>query len=201
MIFFSSSGSGSLFRCLHACVFTCKHVRLASPCAIHRSHILVPALLGTTLRNDLPRCCCRTPPSPPPNAFSSSTSCGLPLAPYSPPPPPPRPPPAAPPYQAFYLHNPPPVVCSATLVTFVMTSSSIRLAGCMCRTLPRTVVRWQVILDPRVWRKEEGAPPRRREPVECIKRDLVEALLQVMRTTCTVLTPKRAERSKNHLFP
>lgn len=39
----------------------------------------------------------------------------------------------------------------------------------------------QVILDPRVWRKDEGsdAAPRRREPVQCIKRDIVEALLQV----------------------
>lgn len=41
----------------------------------------------------------------------------------------------------------------------------------------------QVILDPRVWRKEEGpdgaAVTRRREPVQCIKRDIVEALLQV----------------------
>lgn len=43
------------------------------------------------------------------------------------------------------------------------------------------VVLVQVILDPRVWRKDEGsdAAPRRREPVQCIKRDIVEALLQV----------------------
>lgn len=39
--------------------------------------------------------------------------------------------------------------------------------------------RYQVVLDPRVWRKEEGAPPRVREPSQCVRRDVVEALLQV----------------------
>eukprot|EP00904_Undaria_pinnatifida_P006211 jgi/Undpi1/271/HiC_scaffold_1.g00267.m1 len=38
----------------------------------------------------------------------------------------------------------------------------------------------KVLLDPRVWRKEEGGAARRREPVQCIKRDIVEALLQAV---------------------
>lgn len=39
--------------------------------------------------------------------------------------------------------------------------------------------RLQVVLDPRVWRREEGLRPHEREPEESIKRDLLEALLQV----------------------
>ncbi|CBJ26795.1 conserved unknown protein [Ectocarpus siliculosus] len=56
----------------------------------------------------------------------------------------------------------------------------------------------KVILDPRVWRKEkeEGsyedspAAPRRREPVQCIKRDIVEALLQL----CAILESRQSLR-------
>ncbi|CAN0437813.1 unnamed protein product, partial [Ectocarpus sp. 8 AP-2014] len=54
----------------------------------------------------------------------------------------------------------------------------------------------KVILDPRVWKKEEqgegsseGSPAasRRREPVQCIKRDIVEALLQL----CAILESRQ----------
>ncbi|CAM9787286.1 unnamed protein product [Scytosiphon promiscuus] len=52
----------------------------------------------------------------------------------------------------------------------------------------------KVILDPRVWRKEEASDgtvvARRREPVQCIKRDIVEALLQL----CAILDSRQSLR-------
>eukprot|EP00903_Cladosiphon_okamuranus_P013113 g12231.t1 len=50
----------------------------------------------------------------------------------------------------------------------------------------------KVILDPCVWRKDDGsdAAPKRREPLQCIKRDIVEALLQL----CAILESRQSLR-------
>ncbi|CAM9774936.1 unnamed protein product, partial [Laminaria digitata] len=54
----------------------------------------------------------------------------------------------------------------------------------------------KVVLDPRVWRREEGAAARRREPVQCIKRDVVEALLQL----CAILDSRQSLRKMGVYF-
>lgn len=45
-------------------------------------------------------------------------------------------------------------------------------------------------MDPRIWKKENDAPPRRREPLEVVKRDVVEALLQL----CSTLDSRQSLR-------
>eukprot|EP00752_Nemacystus_decipiens_P013017 g11515.t1 len=120
------------------------------------------------------------------------------------------------------LRRPDPAIALASLLPQLASANPVRrwgIAGCVrnccfeeldhpwllheVKVVPHLLMRLadagdeydfdeKVILDPRVWRKDEGsdAAPRRREPVQCIKRDIVEALLQL----CAILESRQSLR-------